>query len=140
LNAAAKVLDRLHNVKQTRPGKWAAGCPCCESKRGRPISIREVDDRILIHPFCGCTTEAVLSTLGLSLADLYDAPLGQQFAPSKSRVPARDLLELVSYEVDVAVIILAEVIDGKTIDETGWQRLAAAARRIGTARDHARGG
>lgn len=139
MSAAARVLDRLDRPKQTRPGNWVAGCPCCQSKRGRPISVREIEDRVLIYPFCGCSTYAVLEALGLSLTDLYDAPLGHASKPIHSRISARDLLELISHEVDVAVIVLAESVEAKAIDEGAWQRLAAAARRIGHARDHAHG-
>ena len=44
MSAAAKLLDRLDRPRQTRPGAWVAGCPCCQSKRGRPVSVRETED------------------------------------------------------------------------------------------------
>ena len=135
--AAARVLDRMRNVKQTRPDNWVGGCPCCQSKRGRPVSVRAVDDRVLIYPFCGCSTDAVVEALGLTLTDLYDAPIGHANKPSHSRISARDLLDLISHEVDVAVIVVAEMLETKAVDDGAWQRLAAAARRIGYARDHA---
>jgi hypothetical protein len=139
MSAAAKVLDRLHNVKQLRPDNWAGGCPLCQSRRGRPISVRAVDDRVLVYPFCGCSTEAVLNALGLQIGDLYNQPLGQAIKPSNSRISGRDVLECISFEADVIVIILAEVLDAKAVSELGWQRLAQAAARIGRARDHVNG-
>ena len=140
VSAASKVLDRLERVKQTGAGRWAAACPCCQSRRGRPVSVREIDDRVLMHPFCGCSTEAVLAALDLMLADLYDAPLGQQLAPSHSRIPARDLLELISHEVTVSTLLLGDVLERqRPLDESGWKRLAQAAARIGQARVHAYG-
>jgi hypothetical protein len=36
---AATVLDRLHRVKPTKPGQWMAGCPCCASRKGRPLAV-----------------------------------------------------------------------------------------------------
>jgi hypothetical protein len=122
MSAAARILDRLDRVKPTGPGRWVARCPAHED-RTPSLSIRETDDgRVLVHDFGGCNTEDVLAALGLQLCDLFDAPVGHQLAPARSRIPARDLLELVSFEIDVAVIILAQ-----------------ASARIGAAKVHARG-
>ena len=90
MSAASKVLDRLERPKQTRPGSWLAACPCCESWRGRPISVREIDDRVLIYAFCGCATQDVLGAIGLTLGDLYDAPLVQYLPPVRGGFTARD--------------------------------------------------
>lgn len=139
MSAVAKLLDRLDRPRQTRPGSWAAGCPCCESRRGRPISVRELEDgRALLHAFCGCSTEAVLAALGLQLTDLFDTPLTQRAAPSAQRVSARDLLAVISEEVSIVAVIASDVLDRREISETDWKRLATAAQRIGAARDHVR--
>jgi hypothetical protein len=137
VSAVDRVLDKLDRVKPTAPGRWASACPCCQSRRGRPISLRETTEGIvLLHVFCGCQKADVLAALGLTLADLFDRPVNHHIAPSRSRIPARDLLELVSFEVDAAAIILAAVIEGKSCSELAWQRLAQAAARIGRAKVH----
>jgi hypothetical protein len=138
VNAAAKLLDRLERVKQTAPGRWLARCPAHED-HSPSLSVRELDDgRLLLYDFGGCETGAVLAALGLTLADLFEKPLGN-FAPSHSRIPARDLLEVISEEVTAVAIIGAAMLAKKTVTETDWQRLAQAAARIGRARDHAHG-
>jgi hypothetical protein len=142
VNAAGKLLDRLERVKQTGPGRWLARCPAHQD-RSPSLSIRELDDgRLLLHDFGGCETGDVLAALGLHLTDLFERPLGN-FAPSHSRIPARDLLELISAETSVVVLIaadmLADMIDKRTLREQDWQRLARAAARIGQARDHIHG-
>ena len=120
------------------------GCPLCQSRKGRPISLRELDDgRVLIHPFCGHETGEVLEALGLTMSDLFPERLSGTgpaggYAPSHSRIPARDLLELIDHEVTVAALILRDVLDGRLIAEKQWNRLASAAARIGKARDHGR--
>lgn len=137
MSAAERLLDRLDRPKPTGPGRWVAGCPCCQSRHGRPISVRALDDgRVLLHAFCGCEKSAVLGALGLQLADLFEKPLAHHLPPSASRIPARDLLETIAFEVDVAAIILADVVEGRGIGELGWSRLAQAAARIGAARAH----
>jgi len=139
MSAAARVLDRLERVKPTGPGRWIAACPAHED-RAPSLSIRETDDgRVLLHDFAGCDIENVLAAMGLELRDLFERPPEPYSAASRSRIPARDLLELISHEVDVTVIIIAEMIDAQTPTEEGWRRLALAAARIGRARDHAHG-
>ena len=139
MSALAKILDRLDRPKQTRPGQWMAGCPCCQSKRGRPISIRETDDgRVLLNAFCGCKTDDLLAALDLTLADLFERPVANHAPPSSSRISARDLLQLLDEEILVAAIIAADFRNKRAIDETNWKRLAQAAHRIGAARNHLR--
>ena len=136
MSAAAKLLDRLDRVRQTRPGNWQAGCPCCQSRRGRPISIRETDDgRALIHAFCGCDSGAVLGALGLTLGDLFEKPMAHHVVPSQSRIQAREVLSALDHEIQVVAILAEKIAAGAaTADELA--RLSQAAARIGAARDH----
>jgi hypothetical protein len=138
VTTAAKLLDRLHGVKQTSPGKWIARCPAHED--GSPsLSIREGDGKLLVYCFAGCGAADVMGAVGLTLSDLFEAPLGHHFKPSKSRIPARDLLTIVSEEATIVAIIAADLLENRTIYETDWHRLAQAAARIGRALDHAIG-
>ena len=135
MTAAARLLDKFDRVKQTRPGHWIAGCPCCQSRQGRPISVRETDDgRVLLHAFCGCENGTVLAALGLTLSDLFDKPIGHHIAPSHSRIRAADVLACVSADVDLVAVIAADFVDRKTISESTWHQLAQAAARLGAAR------
>ncbi|MEP7312534.1 MAG: DNA primase [Pseudomonadota bacterium] len=132
--SAVQLLDRLQGVRATGPGRWLARCPAHED-RAPSLSIRELEDgRVLLHDFGGCETGAVLGALGLQLQDLY--PLGSrgEFQPSRSRIPAADLLRTIGLEVGLVAIIGAEMVDRKRISEQDWQRLAQAVRRIGAAR------
>jgi hypothetical protein len=139
VSAAARILDRLDGVKASGPNRWIARCPA-HPDRSPSLSIRETDDgRVLVHDFGGCSVEDVLAGLGLELRDLFEQPLGQHFGASKSRIPARDVLQLVSFEIDAAMLLLTDVIENKDISEAGWQRLAQAAARIGHAKVYAHG-
>jgi hypothetical protein len=69
--SAKALLDRLHRIKQTAPGRWIAACPSHPDRRPS-LSIREVDDgRVLIKCFAGCGAIDVLDSLGLSWAALF---------------------------------------------------------------------
>lgn len=137
MSAAGKLLDRLDRVKQTAPGRWIARCPAHED-RGPSLSIRELDDgRVLVHDFGGCQIGDVLAAVGLSLSHLFEKPLGN-FQPSRSGIPARDLLAIIDHEVTVAALITADILAEHTVSQEQWTRLATAAGRIGRARDHGR--
>jgi hypothetical protein len=141
VSAISRVLDRIDRPKQTRPGNWLAGCPCCQSKRGRPISVRELaDGRVLVHPFCGCTTVDVVEALGLTLGDLFDKPLApSSLPPVRGGLSARELLELVSHEAMVAALLTSDA-QGRALTQEEQARLGQAAARLNKAREMVSGG
>jgi hypothetical protein len=135
--SATTLIDRLERVRQTAPGRWLAKCPAHQD-RSPSLSIRELaDGRVLVHDFGGCGTDDVLAAVGLQMSDLFEKPLGN-FPVTHSRIPARDLLEVISEETSIVAIVAADLLANKTITEDCWRRLAQAASRIGKARDHVR--
>ncbi len=143
--SAATLLDRLNRPKQTGPGRWIARCPAHQDS-SPSLSIRELDDgRILLHDFGGCGTDEVLAALGLTMSDLFPKPLPGSgpaggYAPSRSRIPARDLLEVIDHEVMAATLMLSFVEQQSGVcTQSQLQRLVQATARIGQARDHSHG-
>ena len=59
------------DAKATGPEKWLAHCGAHGSKRHRDLSIREANDRILLHCFAGCSLENICTALGIRKADLF---------------------------------------------------------------------
>lgn len=129
------VLDRLSRVKSTRPGQWMAACPCCESRKGRPLAVTEREGRTLIHAFCGCSTEDVLGRLGLTINDLFERPIEHRAPPSVPRIPAADILDALTHEATTLAILANDLMVGP-LDEDAMQRLHVCAQRIGHARDY----
>jgi hypothetical protein len=122
------VLDRLARVKQTKPNHWMAACPCCESRRGRPLSVSEaVDGRTLIHAFCGCPTENVLGRIGLELADLFDQPTKPAIKPVHFKLNSTEVLQALSTEATVLAVIASDFLEKREVD---WDRLARCAAII----------
>jgi hypothetical protein len=137
--SATPLLDRLERVKQTGSGRWLARCPAHQDK-SPSLSIRELDDgRVLLHCFGGCEVGDVLAAVGLAMADLFPQRLpGHSYTPSHSRIPASDLLQIISHETTVVATVAADLLSKKTITEADWQRLALAASRIGKACNYVR--
>jgi len=130
MSAADKILGRLQRVKQTAYDKWAAACPLCQSKNGRPIAVRDMPDgRVLLHAFCGCDTGDVLNTLGLKLTDLFPERLGD-FTPVRRPFDAIQVLEAIAHEIRVAVIVASDIADAGWIDAEQASRLHLVAQRL----------
>lgn len=135
MSAAERVLGRLVGVKQSAPGRWIARCPAHED-RSPSLSVRELEDgRVLLHDFAGCGVEAVLQALGLTLADLFEAPLAHSLPRAHTSIPARDLLELLDHEVFVAALIVSDIVRDRRVTPNQFNRLSQASARIGAARD-----
>jgi hypothetical protein len=130
--SAARLINSLSGVKQTGNSRWLAKCPAHDD--GSPsLSIRELEDgRVLIHDFGGCGTHDVLGALGLSLSDLFPERIGE-FQPTRARIPAGDILQAVAHELDVAALLLVQVVERRDITEFDWQRIARCARIVGCA-------
>jgi len=54
------LLSRLHGVMKSGNG-WRARCPSCDSRRRDNVSIAEMDGRVLVYCFGGCTRDDVLA-------------------------------------------------------------------------------
>ncbi len=67
------LLERLGNVRPNGSGRWSARCPNHQD-RSSSLSVREVEDRILINCFAGCKTADVLAAINLEFKDLFDTP------------------------------------------------------------------
>ncbi len=128
MSAVARVIELLPGARQTGPGRWIARCPAHED-RSPSLSIREVDDRVLLHDFGGCDTSAVLAALGLSLSDLFDKPLVSCAPPVRSRIPAFDVLLALDHEFTVAQLLI-EGATGRNLEEQERDRLAVTVGRI----------
>ncbi len=98
--------------------------------------LREVDDRVLIHCFAGCSVEDVLSSVGLTLSDLFCQPLGHHRPPTKQHIPASDRLAAIDHEALVVCLAATQLARGEALLNEDLERLLIAARRIGKARDH----
>lgn len=127
MRPAEKLLSRLKGVRGHQ-GRWRAQCPAHQS-RGPSLAVADNEGRILIHCFSGCSPEAVLSSVGLSFADLFDRPLGE-FSPQKSPFNARDVLDLVVREAMTTSIIATDFLRQRAISTLDAERLFSATSRL----------
>ncbi|MDQ5879491.1 MAG: hypothetical protein QG638_2227 [Pseudomonadota bacterium] len=137
------LLARLDGVQANGPGRWRAVCPAHESKsRSRTLSIRVGDDdRTLLWCFAGCQVDDIVGAVGFKVSDLFPpkSSLSDVHArqPIREPYPAKDVLEALVHELDVAVIIVeaAETASRFRLPPADGSRLLLAARRLRAGRD-----
>lgn len=64
-----QVIELISPVKRSGRG-WMAKCPAHQDRRAS-LSIREAEDRLLLHCFAGCAVEEVCQALGIKVRDLF---------------------------------------------------------------------
>src|SRR5215469_16820431 len=69
-------LLRLQGVRRHRSG-WMSLCPA-HADKNPSLSIRQVDGKILIHCHAGCSTQAILTALGIEARDLFEDRGGER--------------------------------------------------------------
>ena len=134
MSATDRLLDRLHGVRKTGTNKWIACCPGHDD-RSPSLSIREIEDRVLIHCFAGCDALQIVAAVGLKLSDLFDKPLDDHIKPTKSRISANDRLALIDHEAIIVCLTARQIAAGEFLKAEDHERLLLAAHRIGEARD-----
>lgn len=134
MSAADILLPRLDRVQETAPGQYMALCSAHDD-RSRSLSIKQADDRLLIHCFAGCPASDVVAAVGLSLADLFDKPLQHQMRPMHQRERRRqgqaaDALQAMRHESLVVLIAADRLAAGIGISGDDMERLHTAHQRI----------
>lgn len=135
MSAAENLLSRLQGVKG-RNGSWVARCPSHQDK-SPSLAVRELDDgRVLLHCFAGCSTESVVSSVGLTIGDLFPPNEKRQNYPAEGLRPvkqkffATDLLRIVSFEATVVSLVAYDLANGRQISPEDRERMMVAFERI----------
>lgn len=81
-----KVLSCLDKVKPTGANKWKACCPA-HADKNPSLAISETSDGVvLLKCWAGCTTQNIVSAIGLELRDLFPGEKQPRHGPSKSAI------------------------------------------------------
>ena len=124
------MLGRLEKVTDRGDGQYSALCPAHEDK-SPSLSIRETDDRLLLHCFAGCHSTEIVAAVGLSLADLFNTPTNYvKPLPKQQRWNWRALLQTVGHESLVVAIAAGDMSKNITLSDDDKERLSEAVTRI----------
>lgn len=129
-NPLSQILERLEKVRHKGGGQYSACCPAHDDK-SPSLSVRETDEKVLLHCFGGCSPSEVLAALGLSLSDLYVKPLGDHGPlPKQRRWDTRALLLMLAHEALALQVFAHDLARGKPLDRETKARLDEAAWRV----------
>jgi putative DNA primase/helicase len=67
---APEFVERLSGVEAVAKG-WIACCPA-HADRDPSLSIAEKDGKVLVHCHAGCSTDAIVQAVGLTMSDLFE--------------------------------------------------------------------
>ena len=70
------VLDHLPSRPRPSSGGWVVKCPAHDDRNPSLSIATGRDGRVLLRCFAGCSTEAILDSLGLRWGDLFDDERG----------------------------------------------------------------
>lgn len=128
--SAEILLSKLDKVRRTGRDSWIACCPAHDDKHPS-LTVRELeDDRVLVHCFGGCSTEEVLSSIGLTFDALYPQKQSHHGKPERRPFPAASALHAVGFESLVVVAAGAALLAGRPFTPTDRERLIVAVARI----------
>ena len=128
------VLQHLTKVKKTSKG-YQALCPAHKDK-SPSLSVKETaDGRLLLHCHAGCTTGAVLASIGLKLSDLYPATNTPRRPPPAPGVSRSELHKAASFEKTILYFASCDLSRGKTLNATDIARCDLARTRLQTAKE-----
>lgn len=87
-----RVTSRLKGVKRSGAG-YVACCPAHDD-RTQSLGVDYVDGRVLLRCHTGCSSEAIVSALGLGMKDLFAAPKAELPAPVSRQVTLAEIAAL----------------------------------------------
>jgi DNA primase len=125
------LLSRLTKVRG-RNGSWTACCPAHEDK-SPSLAIKEVDGKVLVHCFGGCSVEQVVGAVGMDLTELFP-PRTPDYKPQpRAKFYAADLMRVIAMEARIVAVAAYDMGKGKTLPVTDLARLRQACQRINSA-------
>ena len=81
-----KILSCLDKVKSAGTNKWKACCPAHDDKNPSLAISETSDGTVLLKCWAGCTTQSIVSAIGLELRDLFPGEKQPHRGPSKSAI------------------------------------------------------
>jgi hypothetical protein len=133
------ILDRLasYRVRPNGTDRWRACCPGHAGSNPSALSVGVgAEGQVLLRCWHGCTVDQVAGALGLELSDLFPPRESSAGRPTRRRmITAGQALDLLTSEMTLAVVCLADLGDGKELDDATRERLLLGAARVSMMRD-----
>ena len=126
------LLARLDDPRPTGKDRWRSRCPSCGgNKSALSVGVAE-DDAVLLRCWKGCDVQAIVSALGLSLADLFPKFEGVGSPPLARRrlLSASQCIDVIAFECLLTWTAAWNLANGHALTVEDLGRLSTAAGRI----------
>jgi hypothetical protein len=129
------ILSRLEKVSgNEKGGRFKALCPA-HADRSPSLSICVGDDgRVLLHCFSGCSVEAIVSSVNLTMVELFCVDAGSKRPPLVPGVSRRELRTAIEFEKTILFLAKADETKGRCISTNDSQRTQLALQRVAKAK------
>ncbi len=128
MSTAGTLISRLDGVIPRGAGRWISRCPAHDDK-APSLSIRETEDKVLVHCFAGCTAEDVLTAVDLTWHDLYtdSGKAAYRAACAEKSTMQYDQIEIERWVIKIGADLLR---DGKELSVEDTSRIEVARLRL----------
>jgi hypothetical protein len=134
--SGAEVLAQRLDHCRRYGESYRARCPACDDKRDA-LSVRDGDQRLLVHCFRGCAAEDVLAAAGLRWADVQPPP-GWPRSAEEDRAARKAMREIgwsaalstLALESKIVAIAAREILEKWFLKDEELRRLQVAMSRI----------
>jgi hypothetical protein len=129
------LLSRLNRVKG-RAGSYVACCPAHEDS-SPSLAVKEVEGKIILHCFAGCSVNDIVGAVGMDMTDLFP-PKAPDYRPQQPvKFFASDLLKVLHLEARIVMVAAYDVRKGRALSAVDMARLELAWSRINDAVENA---
>lgn len=126
---AGRLTARLESVQWKHNQRVVACCPAHEDKH--PSLVIDIkDDRLLLYCPAGCSTEAIVSAVGLTLADLFVSWPVAEWQRKKSLHADKQSLMHARHELWILAQCLNTRLDDGILPDEHREREQLAAKRL----------
>jgi hypothetical protein len=113
------LLDKLEGVRKSGTNKWMCKCPS-HTDRSPSLGVKLLDDdKILINCLAGCSASEIVSSIGLTLADLMpEKP--QVYNRTRARVPRfskTEMFDRLLHESIILSLAIRQLMSGKELSQ-----------------------
>jgi hypothetical protein len=124
------ILSRLQKVRRTGAHRWSACCPAHEDRSPSLSIVQNETGKVFVNCFAGCDGRAIMSAIGMTLADLYpdriDPPKGTGNKPVFSPY---EILPMIEREASIVAMCGSEL-QTHPLPDDDRKRLFKAVQRI----------
>ena len=128
MSTAKTLISRLDGVINRGNGMWISRCPAHDDN-SPSLSIRETEDKVLLHCFAGCQAEDVLTAVDLTWNDIYtdsDKAAYRAACAQKSRIEY-DPMDVERWVIKIGADMLRA---GKELSVEDTSRIEVARLRL----------